>query len=264
LDEYDRFVHEQPPDLSDAERRSLVELSSDLPGIWHAETTTIQDRQEIVRLLIERVVVACRGRTEWVDVTVRWAGGIETQHVLRRPVIGYEQLSNYESLRDRVLEFRRSGYSSARIAEELNREGYRPPRGGERFSHHMIIEFLRRLGLHGASPGPKLVKSMLGMHEWGIRALAEHLGMSMITLLHWCRRGWTHHRKLPGPKGCVIVWADARELKRLRRLYKFGPTNTAYPTELTTPGRRPKLDTNDCRSGSKTRVGLSGEGGLSL
>ena len=103
-EEYDRFLHEQPPDVTEAERRALLKLSSDLPGVWHAKTTTIQDRQEIVRLLIERVVVACRGRTEWVDVTVRWAGGAETQHELRRPVMGYEQLSNYGSLRDRVLQ----------------------------------------------------------------------------------------------------------------------------------------------------------------
>ena len=53
--------------MTEAERRALLKLSSDLPGVWHAKTTTIQDRQEIVRLLIERVVVACRGRTEWVD-----------------------------------------------------------------------------------------------------------------------------------------------------------------------------------------------------
>ena len=254
-EEYDRFLHEQPPDVTESERRSLLKLSSDQPGIWHAKTTTIQDRQEIVRLLIERIVVACRGRTEWVDVTVRWAGGVETQHVLRRPVMGYEQLSDYESLRDRVLELRKSGCSSARIAEELNRAGHRPPRGGPRFSSHMIIEFLKRLGLHGSSPGPKLDKTSLGPHEWGIKALAHHLGMSQITLYHWCRRGWVHHRKLPGAKGCVIVWADTRELKRLRRLYAFRPTNSPppYPAELTTPGIRPGIRTNGSLSRQKRR-----------
>jgi Recombinase zinc beta ribbon domain len=248
-DEYDRFLHEQPPDVTEAEHRSMLELSSDLSGVWHAKTTTIQDRQEIVRLLIERVVVACRGRTEWVDVTVRWAGGIETQHVLRRPVMGYRQLSNYESLRDRVLELRRSGCSSAGIAAELNHAGYRPPRGGERFSSHMVMEFLKRLGLHGSGPGPKLDESFLGPHEWGVRALADYLGMSVITLHHWCRRGWTHHRKLPGAKGHVIVWADPTELNRLRRLHEFRPTNSPppYPAELTTPGPRARAKATDHR-----------------
>jgi DNA invertase Pin-like site-specific DNA recombinase len=252
-DQYDRFLHEQPPEVTEAERRGLLKLSSDLPGLWRAKTTKIQDRQEIVRLLIERVVVACRGRTEWVDVTIRWAGGAETQHLLRRPVMGYEQLSDYTSLRDRVLELRGLGRTTAQIAELVNQEGYRPPRGGERFSSHMIIEFLRRLGLSGSSSGPKLDRSSLGPHEWGVKALAKHLGMSAITLYHWCRRDWVHHRKLAGVKGCVIIWADAREQKRLRRLYAFRPTNSPppYPAELTTPGPRPRTTATGTRTQQK-------------
>jgi hypothetical protein len=70
-----------------------------VPSIWRAESTTIQDRQEIVRLLIERIEVTSRGRTEWVDVVVRWAGEAETQHALRRPILKYQQMSDYESLR---------------------------------------------------------------------------------------------------------------------------------------------------------------------
>jgi DNA invertase Pin-like site-specific DNA recombinase len=252
-EEYDRFVHELPPEVTEAERRSLLKLSSDLPGIWHATTTTVQDRQEIVRLLIERVIVACRGRTELVDVTVRWAGGMETQHLLRRPVMGYEQLSDYASLRDRVLELRGHGHTTAQIAERLNQQGYRPPRGGESFSSHMVIEFLRRQGFSGPSSGPKLDNSSLGQHEWGVKALAEHLDMSAITLYHWCRKGWVHHRKLPGVKGCVIIWADAGERRRLRRLYAFRPTNSPppYPAELTTPGPRPVARTTGKRAPQK-------------
>jgi DNA invertase Pin-like site-specific DNA recombinase len=249
-DEYDRFRHEQPPDITEAERRALLKLSSDLPGMWHADTTTIQDRQEIVRLLIERVVVSCRGRTEWVDVTVRWAGGVETQYVLRRPVLSYEQLSDYGSLRDRVLKLRRSGNTAAQIAKLLTQEGYRPPRCGERFSGHMIMEFLKRLGLGQHSPGPKLNPAALGTHEWSVKLLAGHLTISVHTMRGWCRRGWVHFRKLPGPKGHLIVWADVKELKRLRGLRALDLTNSAppYPTELTTPGPRVQAKT------SRTRV----------
>jgi DNA invertase Pin-like site-specific DNA recombinase len=254
-DEYDRFCHEQPPDVTEAERRALLKLSTELPGIWHADTTTIQDRQEIVRLLIERVVVTCQGRTEWVDVTVRWAGGIETRHVLRRPVRGYEQLSNYNSLRDRVLELRRSGHRTARIAKILTQEGYRPPRGGEGFTHHMIIEFLKRLGMGGPSRAPTLDPAALGTHEWSVKRLARHLRMSARTLTEWCRRGWVHSRKLPGPKGHLIVWADGRELKRLRRLGAFRLTNSPppYPAELTTPGPRVRERTTRARIAQKRR-----------
>ncbi len=154
--------------------------------------------------------------------------------------MGYEQLSNYGSLRDRVLELRRSGHTTAQIAKLLNEQGYRPPRGGEQFSNHMIIEFLKRLGLHGPSPGPRLDHTMLGTHEWSLKGLGRHLGIPVKTLSNWCRRGWVHCRKLSGPKGCLIIWADSRELNRLRKLHAFRPINSPppYPAELTTPGPR--------------------------
>ena len=33
------------------QREAVLRLSEDVPRIWHAATTTVQDRQEIVRLL---------------------------------------------------------------------------------------------------------------------------------------------------------------------------------------------------------------------
>jgi hypothetical protein len=233
----DHFLAEQPLELSDAERQELVRLAADLPAVWNSPSTTAQDRQEIVRILIRRVEVACQDRTEWVDVAVHWEGGVVTRHVVRRPVIGYEQLSNYESLRSRVLELRQLGHTSKQIAATLSREGYYPPRGGDWFTHHMIIELLKRLGLHGASPGPRLDAAAIGPNEWGLKALAERLGMSVNTLHYWCRHGWVRSRKLPGPKGCRILWADAQELKRLTCLLAYQPHGhpPAYPSELTTP-----------------------------
>jgi hypothetical protein len=139
---------------------------------------------------------------------------------------------------------------SARIADELNREGYHPPCGGERFSYHMIIKFLRRLSLHEASAGQKLLKCMLDIYEWAVWASVDHLRMPMITLYHWCRQGSIHHHKLPGTKGCMIVWADARKLKRVRSLREYRPISSPppYPAESTTSGSQLRLDTNGCRS----------------
>ncbi len=128
-EQYDRFVAEQPPVLSAADRRRIEALAADIPALWHAATTTVQDRQTIVRCLVERVTVAIRGKTEWVDVTIRWAGGMESRHVMRRGVLKYEQLSNYRALRDRMAALRQAGVTTADIAEQLNSEGFYPPRG---------------------------------------------------------------------------------------------------------------------------------------
>src|SRR5262249_28766148 len=211
--------------------------AADLPGLGRAETTSLRDRQEIARLLIERVVVATRGRTEVVDVTIHWVGGMPTRHAIRRPVLSYEQLSDYDSMRGRVVELHGQGRTAGEIAAVLNGEGHQPLHGKERFNKQMIYDFLRRIGLSGLNRGSRSHVEVMGPHECGLSALARKLGMPADTLGHWCVRGWVGHRKLPGRRGCLVLWADEAELDRLGRLRAFRPNRypPVYPAELTTP-----------------------------
>ena len=78
-EEYARFSRNQPEGLSAGEREQIRALARDLPALWQAPTTTAADRQRIVRLLVKEVVVTVRGESEWVDVTIHWAGGFEQQ-----------------------------------------------------------------------------------------------------------------------------------------------------------------------------------------
>ena len=57
----------------------------------------------------------------------------------------------------------------------------------------------------------------------------------------WIKLGWIHSRRLPGLQGTVICWADAEELKRLRKLRhaRHGWWDPPWPAELTTPKPRP-------------------------
>jgi hypothetical protein len=66
-------------------------LASDLPALWHAETTTAADRQAIIRQLVERVVVTVQGESEHVALEVHWIGGHRPQTRRRRPVARLEQ-----------------------------------------------------------------------------------------------------------------------------------------------------------------------------
>ena len=88
--------------LSPHEREQILALSEDLPALWHAPTTTPEDRQTVARLLLEQVTVTVEGNTDRVDVELRWAGGFVSRHTLNRPVQTYEQLANYEDLVARI------------------------------------------------------------------------------------------------------------------------------------------------------------------
>ena len=117
-DDYDRFLREQPPQLSPEERARIAALSSDLPALWHAPGTTHRDRKEIVRHLVEKVVVHVENDSEYVDVTIHWQGGFISQHEVVRPVRSYEQLRDFDKLMDRIVTLRHEGHTAAQIADD--------------------------------------------------------------------------------------------------------------------------------------------------
>jgi hypothetical protein len=125
---YDRFQREKPIELTAVERRSLEELSGDIPALWHAPETTSRERKEIVRCLVERVDITMSATDQRVDVAIRWAGGFESWQAFRRPVGDYARLDDFEKLLTRLGELRRAGWRAPRIAEQLNTEGFCTPR----------------------------------------------------------------------------------------------------------------------------------------
>ena len=108
-EEYVRFRGSQSHGLSVCEREQILALSQDLPALWQSPETTPADRQRIVRLLVDKVVVAVRGQSEWVDVTIHWAGGSSSRHELVRPVQRYQQMADYAKLMGRIDELARRG-----------------------------------------------------------------------------------------------------------------------------------------------------------
>ena len=239
-EEYDRFRRDQPAELTHFDHDMIMDLSSDIPALWRAATTTASDRRVVVRHLIERVEVAVQGETEWADVVVHWSGGFASRHEVRRPVRRLEQLRDYSALMDRVLELHRAGRTSGEIADRLNAEGFRPAKRRETFNRSMVRQMLSRHFRSGPRPRAPSEASPLGDHEWWLTDLVRELDMPTPTVHCWLRRGWIIARKLTGAGGRWILWADGEELDRLRRLRASprGWADQPYPPELTTPKTR--------------------------
>jgi DNA invertase Pin-like site-specific DNA recombinase len=238
---YHRFQSEQPRGLSPQERDAVRALAAHIPDLWGAETTTAADRKAIARHLIDRVVVAVRDDSEYVDVTIHWLGGMTSEHELIRPVGRYEQLRDYEGLLGRLLELREQGRSARQIAEQLNGEGWRPPRRRATFNAPMVRKLISRRVVGGQGANPTEATALLESDEWWFGVLARQLDMPPATLYSWLRRGWVQARQLPGACGRWIVWADEDELGRLRRLRARSRSwsEDAPPKDLTTPKTRP-------------------------
>jgi hypothetical protein len=234
---YNRFRREQPAELTSRERDALRRLAQEMPGLWVAPETTAQDRQEIVRLLLEQVLVEVQGDSELVDVTLRWSGGVESQHRVSRPVARYEQLSTYPRLLARIDTLRHDGMNFEQIAGHLNGAGFYPPKRRDHFNGGTIARLLSRRGLHGPRPRAMGQAGVLEPHEYWLSDLARELNLPRITLYKWQHLGWVHSRKAAEALGRLALWADEDELERLRqlRLYKRQWPEPRYLAVLTTP-----------------------------
>jgi DNA invertase Pin-like site-specific DNA recombinase len=215
---YARFGRNRPAGLAAGEREQIRALSRDLPALWHAPATTAADRQRIVRLLAKEVVVTVRGESEWVDVTIHWAGGSSSRHELVRPVQRYQQMADYGRLLNRIDELRKAGQTLVEVAEQLNREGFHPPKRSATFTSAILTGLLAKRGRTGPRPRVVAGQGVLDEHEWLLTDLARKLEMPQATLHRWVRVGWVRARKLPTPGGPWLIWADADELDRMTRI----------------------------------------------
>ena len=85
-EDYHRFLAKLPPTLSAADMEKIRSLSGSVATLWHAPATSAADRKQIVRCLVERVIVVTDKSSELNDVTIVWQGGFETRHQVARPV----------------------------------------------------------------------------------------------------------------------------------------------------------------------------------
>jgi DNA invertase Pin-like site-specific DNA recombinase len=235
-EEYDRFARQAPLTLSQEQRARITALAADIPALWAAAQTTNADRKEIIRCLVQQVIVRVRCDSELVGVTVDWAGGYASEHELVRPVASYAQLGDFERLLGRVAELRAAGHSAAGIATALNAEGFYPPKRSGVFTAAVVYALLKRRGLIG---NERSHDELLGQHEWWLTDLARELKITHMKLRDWVKRGWVQSRKTP-VQGRWVLWADKVEVKRLKKLLAESRRGiNTYRSGLTTPKERP-------------------------
>ena len=217
-EEYDRLAAARPRTLTAAECEQIRALAADLPAVWDAPTTTDADRKQLIRHLIGQVRITVAGTSEKVDVEIVWAGGHRTRAQITRPVACLTQLSYYPQLAARARELAGSGCAIAQIAEHLNAEGFRPPKRNPVFTPNAVSDLLRSLGIQRSRIPARRNRPALAKHEWWLRDLAAHLGMSEVTLDAWVRRGWATGYLHPQAR-LRVVRADPAEAERLRALH---------------------------------------------
>ncbi len=238
--EFDRFTRTQPRLLDETDRERIRRLAGEVPALWRASTTTPADRRQVVRLLVDRVVLTVDPGDDRVAVRVEWAGGAVRERTIHRAVQAYKNQQSWERLSARLATLHGRGETPKAIAAILDRDGFRPPKRASRFTAGMVRRLLHELGLRPRVPRSPAFPEVLSPDEWWLHDLARLMGLSPHTLHGWRKKGWLHVRQVGGRGGPWAVWADASELARLRALREC-PLSWAHRerlAELRVPGPR--------------------------
>jgi hypothetical protein len=73
-----RKEQQQPGTIGPDQLRRIQALSSDLHQVWYASTTTDRDRKQLLRTLLEEVVLNLKRVEGHAQLTLRWRGGAIT------------------------------------------------------------------------------------------------------------------------------------------------------------------------------------------
>jgi DNA invertase Pin-like site-specific DNA recombinase len=114
----------------------LSELTRQIKALWTAPTTTTEDRKQLLRLVLQRVIVMTSTPDD-VEVEVVWATGFRERLQVRRRT----------ELDARVRALQQAGKEPGTIADELTAAGV-PSATGKPVSREIVKRSLTRVGLN--------------------------------------------------------------------------------------------------------------------
>ena len=215
--EYQNHLAKHPTHLTEKEREHIRDLASDIPRLWAAATTTQEQRQNIIRLLIKRVIVSVDGDTERVHIEIQWFGEHKTYTKFSRPVAKIEQLSYYRELLERISLLHKEGKDTRIIAKVLNQEGWKTSKKRGDFTATIILKLLNRKGFAVINKNVVSKKVNREEDELTIQELSEKTNIPEPTLYKWMRLGKIEARydRTLSKKGVLLLKAGENELKQL-------------------------------------------------
>lgn len=170
-----------------APARALIEqVVTDLPGVWHAPTTTSADRKRMLRCLIQDVSLDSFSQPGHTRLHLRWQTGARTTLTVHRPTSG--DVHRLESgLIARIREFVQT-QSDDRMAALLNTQGFTTQHGFP-WTSRRVMDTRRRHALPTACPITPRDATPRGDGLVSVRMAARQFQTAPGTILHWTRKG---------------------------------------------------------------------------
>jgi DNA invertase Pin-like site-specific DNA recombinase len=203
--ELQRRQQHRPKTLSAGERSRLLALGADLSEVWQAPTTAPRDQKELLRTLLEEVIIAVNKSEYRSHLTLRWRGGALAEIDLDLP---RRRAAPVRTDEDTVALVRRLAvhYPDAVIAGILNRQ-QRTTAYGHRFTANHVGNLRRhwniaRYELPATPPEGEVLT---------IKRAAATLGVATSTIHRWLNDGIIAGEQLtPGAPWRIRVTDDLR------------------------------------------------------
>jgi DNA invertase Pin-like site-specific DNA recombinase len=195
----------RPKTLTQDERCRLLALGSDLFKAWQAPATSARDKKELLRTLIEEVIIAIHKNECRAHLTLRWRGGalaeIDLDLPRRRP-------ATVRTDEDTVALVRRlaAHYPDAVIAGILNRQTRRTAYG-HRFTANHVGNLRRHWSIACFASPPTATEGELAT----IKQTSAALGVAASTVHRWLNDGIIAGEQLtPGAPWRIRLTDDLR------------------------------------------------------
>jgi len=166
---------QQPPEpaLDPVLRAQLAYLSHQLPQLWESGTLNPAHQKELLRSLIDRVILN-RMTPDTVEIRIVWVSGAVSQLTVQPPCARTVDVHNYDQLVERTCQLSEEGYPDAEIPRQLTAEGFRSART-EGMPPGLVLK-LR--GLHGQTSLLTRLRNQKTVDGyWTVHGLAHELGV---------------------------------------------------------------------------------------
>jgi excisionase family DNA binding protein len=183
----------RPKALSPEERQTLLALATDIKTVWRAPTTTPRDQKELLRTLLEEVIIAVYRDEFRAHLTLRWRGGLLTELDVELP---RSRPATVRTDEETVALVRRLAihYPDAVIAGILNRQGRTTARG-LRFTANLVGNLRRHWKIPRFIPTEDAPDGELV----NIKQASSILGIAPSTIHRWLNDGFIAGEQLtPG------------------------------------------------------------------
>lgn len=192
-------------ELTEEQKAQLLILAKDLPKLWKAETTSVQDRKRMLRLLIKDITVEKRRAERLALLHIRWQGGAVEDLPVELPLPAPDKVRYPEAIVSRV-RLMAERMTDAQIIATLNQEGILSAKGRP-FTPSMVQWIRFKHGI----PAPTLKRP----GELTVGEVAQRFGVNPGVVYYWIERGHlTAHRLGVGrPYGINLTTAKEAELR---------------------------------------------------